>query len=201
MPPIPIKVTIICKIPFNLWAQEKVFAKIEQCVKIKHQMNAEYFAKHCWNLNSLQKGLKSALRIEVSGNVDFSFNVKMKGTSSKTADQLEYYFGKDDGQYKLKIPKEDIEADFDPVKNKEVKVVIIGEEGKAELERVILSHDNKKLEIITAFKDGNEIKLENLRQLTLPEQKIFTSDLKNNLGVFVNNTNNTDYNNLSEIAD
>lgn len=198
MPPIPIKVTIICKIPFNLWAQEKVFAKIEQCVKIKNQLNADYFAKHCWNLNSLQKGLKTALRIEVSGNVDFSFNVKMKGTSSKTAEQLEYYFGKDDGQYKLKIPKEDIEADFDPVKNKEVKIVIVGEEGKAELERTILSHDNGKIAIVTSFKDGKEIRLEELRQLTLPEQKVFVSDLKNNLGVFINNTNNTDLENLTE---
>ena len=67
------KLTIVYQVPFEMWSQEKVYAKIEQCVHIESWLNAKYFAMHCWNLNSLQKGLKTALNITVSGNVDFSF--------------------------------------------------------------------------------------------------------------------------------
>ena len=181
------KITIIRRVPFEIWAQEKVYSRIEQCIRIENRDNAKYFAMHCWNLNSLQKGLKTALRIEVVGDVDFSFSVKMKGTSSKTADKLNFYFGSKDSQYNLKIPKEDIESDFDPIKNKEVKLEIIGEEGKAELERVLLDHDNGRMTIITAFEEDKEIKIERLRELTIPEGKIYTADLKSNLGRYTNN--------------
>ena len=181
------KLTIVYQVPFEMWSQEKVYAKIEQCVHIKSWLNAKYFAMHCWNLNSLQKGLKTALNITVSGNVDFSFSVKMKGTNSKTADQLDFFFGNENAQYLLKIPREDIDNDFDPVKNNQAKISIVGEEGKAELERLILAHDNKKITIITSFKDGKEINLKELRTLTLPDGKVLTSDIKGNLGTFINN--------------
>ena len=181
------KITIIRRVPFEIWAQEKVYSRIEQCVHIENKDNAKYFAMHCWNLNSLQKGLKTALRIEVVGDVDFSFTVKIKGTSSKTADKLKFYFGDSKSQYNLKIPKEDIDNDFDPIKNKEVKLEIIGEEGKAELERVLLDHDNGRMSIITAFEDDKEINIDRLRELTIPEGKIYTADLKDNLGKYINN--------------
>ena len=179
-----IKIAIIYKQPFEIWAQEKVYSKLEQCLRLKNMDTAAYFAKHCWNLNSLQKGSKTALRIEIEGNVDFSYTIKFKGSMSKTAELLKFYFGDEKSQYNLKISKQDIDDKFDPTKVREAKIRIEGEDGKKNIEALMLADSRKDIEIIDIFKDDEKITMEELKLLCLPAPRIMTSDIIGNLGNF-----------------